>query len=160
MTVLARLLHTLQAKVDCSMSSAFFRTHSQPLIVGAVVAVVLLALGALMSGVIPTGGPKKSAVPAERRTLDAARPAADVARPESAATRGPGGDTCAICGTVEATRVVEVERAEGKRMMYRVTVRMDDGSYRTLSQSAPSSVAVGERVRIVDGAVVAPMSAR
>jgi len=136
------------------MSSAFFRIRSQPLIVGAVVAVVLLAVVVVMSGLFPIAGAKKGAEPTERRTLDTGRPATEGARPDSAATRGPSGDTCPICGTVDATRVVELERAEGKRMMYRVTVRMDDGSYRTLSQSAPPSVAVGERVRIVDGAVV------
>jgi hypothetical protein len=136
------------------MTPALFRTRSQPLIVGAVVAVVLLALVVLMSGVIPIAGAKKGAEPAERRPLDTGHPATEVARPQPAATRGPIDGTCPICGSVEATRVVEVERADGKRMMYRVTVRMDDGSYRTLSQSAPPSVAVGERVRIVDGAVV------
>jgi hypothetical protein len=35
---------------------------------------------------------------------------------------------------------------------------MDDGSYRTLSQATPPSVAVGETVRITDGAVVRPPS--
>jgi outer membrane lipoprotein SlyB len=38
--------------------------------------------------------------------------------------------------------------------VYRVTVRLDDGSYRTLSQAAPPSIVVGGKVRIVDGAVV------
>ncbi|HKC45402.1 MAG TPA: hypothetical protein VKC64_16345 [Burkholderiales bacterium] len=143
------------------MSPALSRICSQPLIVGAVVAVVLLALGAVMSGVIPITGAKKGAAPAERRTLDPGHPSAQVAQPESTGARRLADETCPICGTVEATRVVEVERSEGKRMMYRVTVRMDDGSYRTLSQSAPLSVAVGERVRVVDGAVVAPaMKAR
>jgi hypothetical protein len=39
--------------------------------------------------------------------------------------------------------------------VYRVTVRLDDGSYRTLSQPTPPSIPVGGKVRIVDGAVVA-----
>jgi hypothetical protein len=43
-----------------------------------------------------------------------------------------------------------------KRTVYRITVRMDDGSFRTLSQMLPPSVAVGEAVRITDGAVVRP----
>ncbi len=32
---------------------------------------------------------------------------------------------------------------------------MDDGSLRTLSQPSAPAVAVGERVRVVDGAIVA-----
>ena len=34
-----------------------------------------------------------------------------------------------------------------KRTVYRITVRMDDGSFRTLSQALPPSVAVGEAVQ-------------
>jgi outer membrane lipoprotein SlyB len=41
-----------------------------------------------------------------------------------------------------------------KRYAYRVTVRMDDGSARTLSQSSPPAFAVGDKVRPVDGALV------
>lgn len=48
----------------------------------------------------------------------------------------------------------EIEKNVKKRVAYRVTVRMDDGSYRTLSQSAPPAVAIGNKVQIVDGAVV------
>ena len=102
-----------------------------------------------------TAGAKKVAEPAERRALDTSRLATEAARPDSAATRGATDNTCPICGMVEATSVVEVERAEGKRMMYRVTVRMDDGSYRTLSHTTPPPIAVGGKVRIMDGAVVA-----
>ena len=49
----------------------------------------------------------------------------------------------------------EIEKNVKKRFSYRVTVRMDDGSFRTVSQFAAPGVAVGERVRVVDGAVVA-----
>jgi hypothetical protein len=65
---------------------------------------------------------------------------------------------CANCGRVEVIRVAEVTSRDGaseKRTAYRVTVRMEDGSFRTISQRAPPSVAVGERVRISDGGVVA-----
>ena len=41
-----------------------------------------------------------------------------------------------------------------KRTAWRVTVRLDDGSVRTLSQSAPPSFAVGDRVRIVNGSAL------
>lgn len=109
---------------------------------------------------------------------------------------------CAICGTVESIRTVEVrredegtgtrsdesgnpgpggsagqgsektsttilgaaggffsgwngaERDSGRRNAYRVTVRMDDGSYRTVSLSSPPAFAVGEKVRVVEGKLV------
>lgn len=38
-----------------------------------------------------------------------------------------------------------------KQTVWRVTVRLDDGSVRTLQQSAQPPFAVGDRVRIVDG---------
>lgn len=47
----------------------------------------------------------------------------------------------------------EIEKNMKKRHAYRVTVRMDDGTYRTLSQSQPPSVAIGDKVRIVNGAL-------
>jgi hypothetical protein len=41
-----------------------------------------------------------------------------------------------------------------KRNVYRVTVRMDDGSYRTLSLSSPPTFAVGNKVRVIEGKLV------
>lgn len=38
-----------------------------------------------------------------------------------------------------------------KRPAYRVTVRMDDGSFRTVSLSSPPAFAVGDKVRVVEG---------
>ncbi len=38
--------------------------------------------------------------------------------------------------------------------VYRVTVRMDDGSYRTLSQADAPAVAVGDKVRVVKGSLI------
>lgn len=48
----------------------------------------------------------------------------------------------------------EIEKNVKKRHSYRVTVRMDDGSFRTVSQSNTPAVAVGERVRVVNGSVL------
>jgi hypothetical protein len=83
--------------------------------------------------------------------------AAPQKEPDGAPRRALGA-ACANCGTVEAIRTVMVAGpADGtKRPVYRITVRMDDGSFRTLSQATPPSVAVGETVRITDGAVVRP----
>jgi len=49
----------------------------------------------------------------------------------------------------------EIEKNIKKRHVYRVTVRMEDGSYRTLSQAEPPAVGVGTRVRIQDGTLIA-----
>jgi outer membrane lipoprotein SlyB len=46
----------------------------------------------------------------------------------------------------------EVEKNVRARTVHRVTVRMDDGSYRTFSQGA--SARPGDRVRVADGALV------
>jgi len=51
-----------------------------------------------------------------------------------------------------------IEKNVKKHYSYRVTVRMDDGPFRAVSQSTQSStpaVAVGERVRVVDDTVIA-----
>jgi outer membrane lipoprotein SlyB len=42
----------------------------------------------------------------------------------------------------------EIEKHTKKHTVYRVTVKMDDGSLRTLSQSAAPTFGIGERVRI------------
>ena len=41
-----------------------------------------------------------------------------------------------------------------KRRAYRVTVRMDDGSYRAVSLAGPPGFAVGDKVRVVEGKLV------
>ena len=46
----------------------------------------------------------------------------------------------------------EVEKNARARTAYRVTVRMDDGSYRTFSQAAAARP--GDRVRVTDGTLV------
>lgn len=48
----------------------------------------------------------------------------------------------------------EIEKNVKEHYRYRVTVHMDDGSFRTVSQPSVPSVAVGERVRVVNGAVL------
>lgn len=87
--------------------------------------------------------------------------------PVTAATLDSGSGAphaCATCGVVEAIRVLEMravprsagegEKAQGTRPSYRVTVKMADGSYRTLAQPTPPVVGIGDRVRIADGTVV------
>lgn len=48
----------------------------------------------------------------------------------------------------------EVEKNVKRHTVFRITIRMDDGSYRTLSRHSDSGVAVGQRVKVVDGAIV------
>ena len=122
---------------------ATMRTRPQLLVAGAVASVAVLGLGAIV-------------VLAPGRSQE--RSDAVAAKGPDAGPRFSGGSACASCGTVEAIRTVAVAAgADGaKRMVYRITVRMDDGSFRTLSQALPPSVAVGEAVRITDGAVVRP----
>jgi len=48
----------------------------------------------------------------------------------------------------------EIEKNVKKRYAYRITVRMEDGTFRTVSQSRPPAVSVGDKVRVADGIVV------
>jgi outer membrane lipoprotein SlyB len=50
----------------------------------------------------------------------------------------------------------EIEKNVNKRVAYRVTVRMDDGSFRTVSEATAPAFAVGDKVRVVQGALRAP----
>jgi hypothetical protein len=49
----------------------------------------------------------------------------------------------------------EFQTSMRKRYAYRVTLRMEDGSYRTLSQRTPPKFSVGEKVRLLDGTLAA-----
>lgn len=70
--------------------------------------------------------------------------------------RGNGNTAMTILGAAGgAFAGNEIEKNVKKHYSYRVTVRMDDGSFRTVSQSAAPAVSVGERVRVIDGTVVA-----
>ena len=57
---------------------------------------------------------------------------------------------CGTCGVIAAVRKVQVqdERASARVRMYHITVRMDDGSERTVTQVAAPAHGVGARVRL------------
>ncbi|HXZ54435.1 MAG TPA: hypothetical protein VEF92_06490 [Burkholderiales bacterium] len=118
----------------------------------------LIGLGA-SSGVLPG---KRAAAPEETPPPSGLKPA-----------------VCALCGIVESIRSVEVYEESGagggaadlrnnaenpgagspeknlrKRVVWRVTVRMTDGSYRAISLPSPPVFAVGEKVRVVEGRLV------
>jgi hypothetical protein len=154
-----------------------------PLIAGPAASVMILSLIGIgvFTGLVPGGAPPKQGD---------ARPA-----DSGGAALQPGG--CALCGTVESIRTIEVrdeahgvgglnggagkqqtdtgndntattifgalagaiagdeaERNVKKRYAYRVTVRMDDGSFRTVSLSIRPDLGVGDKVRVVEGKLV------
>jgi len=140
----------------------------------ALTAFSVMALGvigiAAITGVIPARVPD---MPGEAAQTAPARAPIQIPFSPSA---------CALCGTVESIRITEVRGSGGepgressitrvlraaadtvagnkgdesaKRFTYRVTVRMDDGSYRTVSLSNPPELAVGDKVRVVEGRLV------
>jgi outer membrane lipoprotein SlyB len=70
--------------------------------------------------------------------------------------RGNGNTAMTILGAAGgALAGNEIERNVKKRYSYRVKVRMDDGTFRAVSQIGAPAVEVGERVRIINGALVA-----
>src|SRR5712671_624505 len=168
-----------------------------PLIAGPAVSVLIasvIGIGA-MTGLLPSGLSQKQGD----------------ARPADPGSQSVPATSCALCGTVESIRTIEVrdeasyvgtvpgglsgaaagnrtdsnrtdsnrtdsgsantamtflgtvagaisgdetERNVKKRYAYRVTVRMDDGSFRTVSLSSPPTLAVGDKVRVVEGKLV------
>lgn len=48
-----------------------------------------------------------------------------------------------------------IEKNMNRQTAYRITVRMDDGAFRTISQSHVPSVAAGDKVKVVNGNVSA-----
>ena len=70
--------------------------------------------------------------------------------------RGNGNTAMTILGAAGgAFAGNEIEKNVRKHYSYRVTVHMDDGSIRTVSQPSAPAVTVGERVRVVNGSVIA-----
>jgi hypothetical protein len=138
----------------------------RPLVLGAAVSVVIVSvLGAVAISWFlssPRSEKNEASTPKNRLGAELTIPERD--------------SVCASCGTVEAVRVVEVrgstaptvpgaagsasagsgfEKNVQKRASYRVTVRMDDGSIRTVAQPTAPAAAPGDRVRIVNGALAA-----
>jgi outer membrane lipoprotein SlyB len=67
---------------------------------------------------------------------------------------GKDGSTTILGTAGGAASGSEIETSVKKRYAYRVTVRMDDGSYRTVSLSSQPALAVGDKVRVVEGKLV------
>lgn len=88
---------------------------------------------------------------ASRRDQAAVRPKAEAVETsfESVVRPGVAHDACGDCGVIEAIRLVKIE----DRTIYRITLKMDDGGVRTLSLTEAPANAVGEQVRLLNGAL-------
>jgi outer membrane lipoprotein SlyB len=112
--------------------------RNYPLLIGAGVALLISGLvgAAAITGVLPV---QKQAAPAPLLENTARAAAAKKAN-------------CRTCGVVAAVRKVEVKgevaQKATKRTVYRVTVRMDDGGERTVTQASAPAHGVGARVRV------------
>lgn len=69
---------------------------------------------------------------------------------------GGGRTVATIAGAAGGAYVGnEIEKNQRSQSAYRVTVRMEDGTYRTVTQRGHPGYAVGERVKLLDGAIIA-----
>jgi outer membrane lipoprotein SlyB len=72
---------------------------------------------------------------------------------------GRGQDAMTVLGAAGGAYAGhEIEKNVKKHIVYRVTVKMNDGSFRTVSQAAAPGFAVGDKVRLVQGALRAEKS--
>ena len=70
--------------------------------------------------------------------------------------RGTGKDLLTIAGAVGgAFAGHEIEKNVRKKTRYEISVRMEDGSLRTLSQDVAPAWRIGEHVRVIDNQIVA-----
>ncbi len=69
---------------------------------------------------------------------------------------GRGNDLATVAGAVGGGFAGnEIEKNVKKNKQYVVRVRMEDGAYRTITQTGDPGVGIGDRVRIENGALVA-----
>lgn len=140
------------------------RRKTPPLLVAAIISVVSLVGVVILTGLYAPGGARRDGTPLG----DGGAGSRGDAEP-SIRLNDPS--ICAVCGVVEAIRPYEIRSTSAARggedaqeagnaalvprTAYRVTVRMEDGSYRTLSQPTRPMFKSGDRVRIADGALLA-----
>lgn len=103
-------------------------TRNYPVVMAGGVAVLLFSLvgAAAITGALPGSDREKKKAPAARNDAKAA--------PSSA---------CSNCGVV-----AEVRPIGARDIVYRVILRMDDGSERIVSQPAEPPFGIGARVRL------------
>lgn len=66
------------------------------------------------------------------------------------------GQTAATIGGAAAGAYIGHQMEKGKGDAYKFTIRMDNGSYQTLTQSTSTNFRVGDRVRIENGVLSRP----
>lgn len=67
---------------------------------------------------------------------------------------GSGRTAATAAGAIAGAMVGnEVQKNRNERDMFQISVRMDNGDYRTVVQDSVSDLRVGNRVRVVDGRV-------
>lgn len=155
-------------------------TRMHPLVAGAAASVIVLSLvgvGAI-TGIIPNALSQKTAdapgIPARTgprcatcgvvesvRTIETGGQSSGVGAVTGGLTgavlgntmgRGHGNTVMTLLGAAGgALAGNEIEKNMKRRYAYRVTVRMDDGSIRTVSQSSPPPFAPGDKVILIDG---------
>ena len=61
---------------------------------------------------------------------------------------------CANCGVVDSISMYEVKKNLNKTVIHQVKVRMDNGTYRVVSQQDQPVFHVGDKVKIINGVIV------
>jgi len=152
------------------------KTH--PLVIGAAVSVILCSAvaAAALTGLIPSAASQKSdALPARTAAAPCDNCGTVISVREVQVTTSGSGVGAVAGGLTGAVVGSQFGRGDGRTAMtilgaaggayagnsieknmhkstaWRVTVRMDDETHRTVSQPEPPAFAVGDKVRIVEG---------
>lgn len=131
------------------------KTHPVVFVAGATVLLISAMGVAGLTGLLPAASSKLEN-PATMAARQMSAPDAQRARPLAPQAQAPA---CKQCGVIESIRTVEIHSDASaknvrKATAYRITLRMEDGTYRTLSQPQAPRFAVGERARIAKGPVL------
>jgi outer membrane lipoprotein SlyB len=156
------------------------KTH--PLIVGAALSVIVCSLvaTAALTGLIPSAASHKSDAEAARAAAAPCDNCGTVISVREVQVTPQGSGVGAVAGGVTGAVVgSQFGRGDGRTALtilgaaggalarnsiaknihkstaWRITVRMDDESHRTVSQPEPPAFGVGDKVRIVDGRALA-----
>jgi outer membrane lipoprotein SlyB len=78
---------------------------------------------------------------------------ADARMGDTAGAAAEGGNSV-IDTLTSVVRGNDADKNLRKRNVYRVTLRMDDGSFRAISLPSPPAFAVGDKVRVAEGRLV------
>lgn len=117
-------------------------TRNYPVVLGAGVAILLFSLvgAAAITGVMP-------------QDITVRNPLATPFLDTTASAAAAKNSNCHVCGIVSSIRPLRVEGKTGSRTAYFVTVRMDDGTERTVSLPATPDFSLGTRVRLKAGGI-------